>query len=340
MDGQPQLLRRDGVGHAGRELRPVPLEGPARSASTAGSTGASGTPRTGRKRQAVEVVADNVQFLGSRDGDGGGGGGQQFVPPGSLPARDRRLPRSRGRRRHPVLGERQMAQPKTQQTRKRPGSSVAPGRAEELPLLQGQGRRGRLQEPATSSGATSRRRGRSATAASPARAGATSGRSRSRSSGRARWRSCPTSRAKLAMDVILLRDVEKVGLRGEVVERRARLRPQLPAAAQARRAGDAGAASPSSKRLDDQRARHEARTVDQANEIADALRQDGADVRRQVGADRRALRLGDDRPTSPTSSGGRARSASTGGRSSTRPDQADRPLHDPGRRCSRTSSSR
>ena len=34
------------------------------------------------KRQAVEVVADNVQFLGSRDG-GGEGGGQQFVPQGA-----------------------------------------------------------------------------------------------------------------------------------------------------------------------------------------------------------------------------------------------------------------
>jgi single-strand DNA-binding protein len=31
------------------------------------------------KRQAVEIVADNVQFLGGRDGDGGG----QFVPAGA-----------------------------------------------------------------------------------------------------------------------------------------------------------------------------------------------------------------------------------------------------------------
>ena len=38
------------------------------------------------KRQAVEIVADNVQFLGSRgDGDGGGGGsgGSSFVPAGA-----------------------------------------------------------------------------------------------------------------------------------------------------------------------------------------------------------------------------------------------------------------
>jgi single-strand DNA-binding protein len=37
----------------------------------------------GTKRQAVEIIADTVQFLGSRDGGGapGGGGGEpQFVP--------------------------------------------------------------------------------------------------------------------------------------------------------------------------------------------------------------------------------------------------------------------
>jgi len=41
----------------------------------------------GTKRQAVEVVADTVQFLGGRDdaggGSGGGGGANQFVPAGS-----------------------------------------------------------------------------------------------------------------------------------------------------------------------------------------------------------------------------------------------------------------
>jgi single-strand DNA-binding protein len=38
----------------------------------------------GTKRQAVEIIADTVQFLGSRDGGEGGapggGGGNQFVP--------------------------------------------------------------------------------------------------------------------------------------------------------------------------------------------------------------------------------------------------------------------
>ena len=38
----------------------------------------------GTKRQAVEIIADSVQFLGSREGGAGGGGGgdgeRQFVP--------------------------------------------------------------------------------------------------------------------------------------------------------------------------------------------------------------------------------------------------------------------
>jgi single-strand DNA-binding protein len=38
----------------------------------------------GTKRQAVEIIADSVQFLGSRgDGEGGGGGQPQFVPAGA-----------------------------------------------------------------------------------------------------------------------------------------------------------------------------------------------------------------------------------------------------------------
>jgi len=40
----------------------------------------------GNKRQAVDVVADSVQFLGSRgEGDGGGGGGAGYIP-ASAPA--------------------------------------------------------------------------------------------------------------------------------------------------------------------------------------------------------------------------------------------------------------
>ena len=34
----------------------------------------------GTKRQAVEIIADSVQFLGSREGGGGGDSERQFVP--------------------------------------------------------------------------------------------------------------------------------------------------------------------------------------------------------------------------------------------------------------------
>jgi single-strand DNA-binding protein len=38
----------------------------------------------GSKRQAVEIIADTVQFLGGRgDGESGGAGGNQFVPAGA-----------------------------------------------------------------------------------------------------------------------------------------------------------------------------------------------------------------------------------------------------------------
>jgi single-strand DNA-binding protein len=45
----------------------------------------------GGKREAVEIVAESVQFLGSRsDGElgGGGGGGGQFVPAGATASTD------------------------------------------------------------------------------------------------------------------------------------------------------------------------------------------------------------------------------------------------------------
>ena len=78
------------------------------------------------KRQAVEIVADNVQFLGSRsDGDGGGGGGQ-FVPAG---ARSRTRPTSRPSpptTTSPSRRSEDMAQKAP--ARKRPSSSSAPGR--------------------------------------------------------------------------------------------------------------------------------------------------------------------------------------------------------------------
>jgi single-strand DNA-binding protein len=38
------------------------------------------------KRQAVRIVANSVQFLGSRDGSGGGGNGNGFSPSSDVPA--------------------------------------------------------------------------------------------------------------------------------------------------------------------------------------------------------------------------------------------------------------
>ena len=73
------------------------------------------------------------------------------------------------------------------------------------------------------------------------------------------------------MEVILLSDVDKVGLRGEVVNvargyaRNFLLPRKLAEPATAGRVAEL-------KRLDDQRARHEARSVEQAQEIADVLR--------------------------------------------------------------------
>jgi large subunit ribosomal protein L9 len=73
------------------------------------------------------------------------------------------------------------------------------------------------------------------------------------------------------MEVILLSDVDKVGLRGDVVNvargyaRNFLLPRKLAEPATAGRVAEL-------KRLDDQRARHEARSVEHANEIADVLR--------------------------------------------------------------------
>jgi len=74
------------------------------------------------------------------------------------------------------------------------------------------------------------------------------------------------------MEVILLKDVDKVGLRGEVVNvargyaRNFLLPRKLAEPATAGRVTEL-------KRIEDQRARSEARTVEQATQIADVLRQ-------------------------------------------------------------------
>jgi len=42
--------------------------------------------QSGEKREALEVVADNVQFLGGRDENGGGGASGGFTPRSDVPA--------------------------------------------------------------------------------------------------------------------------------------------------------------------------------------------------------------------------------------------------------------
>jgi single-strand DNA-binding protein len=45
------------------------------------------TDKEGNNRQAIEIVADSVQFLGGRDDAGGGGGnGNRFTPQSDVPA--------------------------------------------------------------------------------------------------------------------------------------------------------------------------------------------------------------------------------------------------------------
>jgi large subunit ribosomal protein L9 len=74
------------------------------------------------------------------------------------------------------------------------------------------------------------------------------------------------------MEIILLKDVDKVGLRGEVVNvargyaRNFLLPRKLAEPATAGRVAEL-------KRIEEQRARSEARTVEQANQLADVLRQ-------------------------------------------------------------------
>lgn len=41
---------------------------------------------SGAKRQAIDITAEQVQFLGSRDSDGSGDGGSRFTPQSDIPA--------------------------------------------------------------------------------------------------------------------------------------------------------------------------------------------------------------------------------------------------------------
>ena len=117
VDGQAELLRHHGLGAAQGENcaqylskgRPVAVDGRLEWREWEAQDGA--------KRQAVEVVAEDVQFLGGRQD------GESCVRPCRCDRRRRRLPDFAHRRRHPIL----MA-PKKQQPRRRTGPDTAPGK--------------------------------------------------------------------------------------------------------------------------------------------------------------------------------------------------------------------
>ena len=118
------------------------------------------------KRQAVEIVAETVQFLGSRDG--GGRRRRAAVRARGRGRRERRLPGVLGRRRHPVLEGEQREQWHSRSNEEKSGRRAAAGRRRARSRAAGTAtsaaRRSRKSTTriSPSSAATSRRRGRSA----------------------------------------------------------------------------------------------------------------------------------------------------------------------------------
>ena len=93
---QAELLRRHRLGRAGRELRALPLQG--RPVALDGRLEwREWEDQDGNKRQAVEIIADSVQFLGGRDDGAAASGGGGFTPQLRRPGRRPRLP-ARGAR--------------------------------------------------------------------------------------------------------------------------------------------------------------------------------------------------------------------------------------------------
>ena len=82
--GQAELLRRDGLGRPGRELRALPQPRAARSRSTAASSGASGRRRTARSARASRSSpTPSSSSAAATTGQGGGGNG--FTPQSDVP---------------------------------------------------------------------------------------------------------------------------------------------------------------------------------------------------------------------------------------------------------------
>ena len=255
----------------------------------------------GAKRQAVEVVAESVQFLGGRqDGEssyvpagatastGGAGGGDDFPTSPTdddIPFLDSDCGRKTGdvasasisgRAKIPKGGcfaaATQLIQENrehgTEETATAPAHRPADGsrQAQELPLLPGQGRGDRLQEPRA---AAPLHLGEGEDPVAPHHRRVPSSPDPGRCGGEARARDGSPPLRRL-MEVILLQDVEKLGLRGEVVDvARGYARNFLLPRRLAENATPARVAE--LRKVDAQRAKHEARTAEQAQEIAELL---------------------------------------------------------------------
>ena len=302
---QAELLRRHRLGQPGRELRAVPLQGPPGRRSTAASTGASGRRRTApsarRSRSSPTASSSSAAAATAR-----AAAQPQFVPAGARPAESADFPappptttsRSDGDARESKReSDRDGSRPQA------PASADGPDRRRKLLLLQGQGRGGRLQEHQPAA-ALHLREGQDPLAPDhrrlpppPAQVAVAVKRAREMAL-------LPYVGGASAMEVILLQDVEKVGLRGEVVDvargyARNYLLPRRLA-----EAATPGARSPSS-----QQARRRSapatrrRRFEQAQEIAATARGRRSSASRSRPARPARSSARSRRPTSPTRSG-------------------------------------
>ena len=230
--------------------------------STAGSTGASGrrrTGRSGRRSRSSPTTCSSSAAATAAARAAASGSSCRRAPPTTPPTSVRR------RRRHSVLERFEWRRRSAARARGgRQAHRSASGTASSARTRSTRS----TTRTSTSCGGTSPRRGRSAQDGSPARAAGIRDRCRSRSSARARWRCCRTCRT--VMEVILLSDVDKVGLKGDVVNvARGYARNYLVPRRLAEEATPARVAE--LQKRESQRARQEAQTFDQARELADVL---------------------------------------------------------------------
>ena len=217
----------------------------------------------GAKRQAVEVVAESVQFLGGRQDGESLRTCLRARRPARAAATTSRPPRPTTTFRS--RSERDGTEETATTSAHRPGDGAR--QAQELPLLPRQGGRDRLQEPRAAP-ALHLGEGEDPLAPHHGRVPASPDPGRVGREARARDGTPPVRR--LAMEVILLQDVEKLGLRGEVVDvARGYARNFLLPRRLAENATPARVAE--LRRVDAERAKHEARTAEQAQEIAELL---------------------------------------------------------------------